>query len=462
MSDRPKAKQRKAPPGGRRPKKAAPAPRPRRWPQVLLVLAVGTLLLGIPGVGALWVWSRPVLPAPVADALPEYVGTPVPPERDAFPDYLAAGAALQLPPKEERAELWRKLAEARTLPPEGAALAAANGAALDAMRAAHRKPELQLMPPRHTTGTRLPTLAGVQDLARVGAADVRRRLAQGDHAGAFARATDVYTLGRRVRHGQSGSMIISLVGEVIDFRIHDALRADAVKVLAAPTPALEAFLKELNALDALERPVEEALRDERDAFARTARAEFPPKDQFEREAAEMKFTSAMVDTMKNGFDQQIALVRARDLLHANTTSLFDNPVKFFVCRLLHGDTMAALSVACDGEASYQGYTEKALIAEGRSDALRVWLALELHRRAAGKRPATIAALVPRWLPAVPLDPFAPGRPMAYRDGRLWSVALDRRDGGGKPELPFFSKDRVNGVRKVTKGDFVFLTAAGPR
>lgn len=38
MSDRPKARQRKALPGGRRSKKNAPAQRPPRWPLVLLSL----------------------------------------------------------------------------------------------------------------------------------------------------------------------------------------------------------------------------------------------------------------------------------------------------------------------------------------------------------------------------------------------------------------------------------------
>lgn len=368
-------------------------------------------------------------------------------------------------------DLWLKLAEARTLPPEGAALAAANGAALDRMRSARRKPDLRLMPPRHTVKSPLPSFAGLQDLARVGAADVRRHLAEGDHAGAFARAVDVYTLGRRLRHAPPGSMATPLIGIVIDEQIHAALRADAVKVLAAPTPELAAFLKDLNALDALERPVEDALRGERDALVRTMRAGFDPKDKIDREtAAELgttKFAAATVDVVKNAFDRQIALVRARDLMGADAEIQawgVGNPLKRAVGGLLHRDLTYGLTMAAVVP-SYGAYAEKLLIAEGRSDALRVWLAREFHRRAASGPPKTIATLVPRWLPAAPLDPFAPGRPLAYRDGSLWSVALDRRDGGGKPEMPLVTrgeKDRVKGVRRVLDGDFVFLTAAGPR
>ncbi len=56
----------------------------------------------------------------------------------------------------------------------------------------------------------------------------------------------------------------------------------------------------------------------------------------------------------------------------------------------------------------------------------------------GKRPAALAALVPDYLPALPVDPFAPdGRTFGYApgraggaDARLWSVGINGVDDGG--------------------------------
>jgi len=68
-----------------------------------------------------------------------------------------------------------------------------------------------------------------------------------------------------------------------------------------------------------------------------------------------------------------------------------------------------------------------------ADATLAALALELYRREFGAYPDALDTLVPRFLPAVPIDPIT-GGPMLYRVGDdgpvLYSVGADRDDDGG--------------------------------
>ncbi len=63
----------------------------------------------------------------------------------------------------------------------------------------------------------------------------------------------------------------------------------------------------------------------------------------------------------------------------------------------------------------------------------VGVALERYRLANGRWPDTLAALVPKYLKAVPADPFD-GKPLRYReDGEgavVWCLGTDRKDDGG--------------------------------
>ena len=85
----------------------------------------------------------------------------------------------------------------------------------------------------------------------------------------------------------------------------------------------------------------------------------------------------------------------------------------------------------------------------RRDAALAAIALELWRREHGEYPAELAALVPQYLPAVPLDRYT-GGPLGYvvRDGRpiLYCVGIDHDDDGGRPPSGETDTYRVKGYR----------------
>lgn len=62
---------------------------------------------------------------------------------------------------------------------------------------------------------------------------------------------------------------------------------------------------------------------------------------------------------------------------------------------------------------------------------RVALAVAEFRARTGEVPASLSALVPAYLPAVPLDPWD-GAPLRYDAGKVWSIGDDQKDDGGTP------------------------------
>lgn len=62
------------------------------------------------------------------------------------------------------------------------------------------------------------------------------------------------------------------------------------------------------------------------------------------------------------------------------------------------------------------------------------MAIRLHERQHGRRPASLAELVPAILPELPRDPFT-GEPFRYSssEGTVYSVGRNQRDEGGLQE-----------------------------
>lgn len=70
--------------------------------------------------------------------------------------------------------------------------------------------------------------------------------------------------------------------------------------------------------------------------------------------------------------------------------------------------------------------------------VRTDIALRLYEKKYGSYPKDLKALVPEFLPEVPVDPMAAGKPLSYKpleDGRkflLYSYGANCKDNGGTP------------------------------
>jgi hypothetical protein len=89
--------------------------------------------------------------------------------------------------------------------------------------------------------------------------------------------------------------------------------------------------------------------------------------------------------------------------------------------------------------------------------LAATLALRAYRLEHGRYPATLQALTPRYLPAVPGDPFSPA-PLLYRSQCkgyvLYSIGPDGKDDGGTPAFDKRNRDMPYLVGKSSQGDIV--------
>jgi hypothetical protein len=102
----------------------------------------------------------------------------------------------------------------------------------------------------------------------------------------------------------------------------------------------------------------------------------------------------------------------------------------------------------------ENFTTSVLRMETRIALTRTGVALERHRLENRVLPERLDVLVPRYLSAVPADPFD-GQPLRYRvqaDGspHLWSIGQDLVDEGGLPHL-----------ERHTKGDLIWITRPIP-
>jgi hypothetical protein len=123
------------------------------------------------------------------------------------------------------------------------------------------------------------------------------------------------------------------------------------------------------------------------------------------------------------------------------------PKKISVDGLEDVDRMLA---ACIGASDERPFRQHFLgVAERRLAATS--LALQLYSfDHDGKLPATLNKLVPKYLPAVPLDPMTDGQPIRYIAGKrtIYSVGRNEKDDGG-------AGGQVNGTPVSDEGDMVF-------
>ena len=83
--------------------------------------------------------------------------------------------------------------------------------------------------------------------------------------------------------------------------------------------------------------------------------------------------------------------------------------------------------------AYNSLSERLARDEFGLSAVKVVVAAELYRRKTGRRPESLDALVPEFLPSVPTDPFDHGAALKYDAvrGIVWTVGVDRNFNGEK-------------------------------
>jgi len=101
--------------------------------------------------------------------------------------------------------------------------------------------------------------------------------------------------------------------------------------------------------------------------------------------------------------------------------------KNWLARLRHPTTVPSLETVVAVE-------KKFVETQSRVDMARAACALERYRLQQGRFPAVLGDLAPGFLPQVPLD-IVDGQPLRYRVGEggdftLYSIGIDRKDGGG--------------------------------
>lgn len=360
--------------------------------------------------------------------LPHAPARPVPPFA-IVPDHLNAlpafrrGPLVRLPagPREGWSRQLEAASRARgPVPAVMHGVVAMNAAALAEARAASRRPRFRMTrfygdPPPDELA------AGFLDVGRL--AVVAFRIGGPGGRPDPGRLVDALGLARRAMWARQEAASVADLGAGLAASAYDAERAERARLLALPAPVLAAFLRDLNALDRLQIPLDALLTGHRDHVVLPAGRE--PGEARLPEGLREPFRPALAwvrDGASRVADARIAKLAARDFWGARWVAS-QYPAPPAVAYVFHPIDAYARELAA--AMPIDAWAHRVLGAEARFDALRIGLAAELYRRAHGGWPITLQALVPAFLPAVPRDPYAPSRPLGW-DG--WSVFAVGPDG----------------------------------
>ncbi len=133
------------------------------------------------------------------------------------------------------------------------------------------------------------------------------------------------------------------------------------------------------------------------------------------------------------------LAKARELLlHDYDTGAWEDLEKEI--NAATASPLGRLAPNCGGRAivlnvmpAWNGFAMKVARGEFDLSAAKVVVAAELYRRKTGRRPESLDALVPEFLPSVPTDPFDHGTVLKYNaeHGIVWTVGADGNFNGEK-------------------------------
>lgn len=309
-------------------------------------------------------------------------------------------------------------------------IVAAHTAALAKMREAFAYPSLAA--PRRSYATRFPDYSRWRNLARVLVHEAMVRRADGDAAGAVASALDGIQLGTQlmpgapIHGGQVGTSAI-VVSDGNLMRHLDTLSAAegraAAQRLEQVRHRLVPFHDQLTSEKWFSLEAHRENMDHPDWTVNKLRYLFEHDDTGfglsfrSRLRLALSSKHQLLHRLADDFDAQIQVARQP----------YRPDLRYPPPRSALGEWYLELTPMLSTKWRW---------IEAELAALTTALALHAWQRTHGVYPDTLSALVPDPLPAVPEDPFSPGRPLAYRsDGEsytLYSRGLDADDDHGQP------------------------------
>ncbi len=227
---------------------------------------------------------------------------------------------------------------------------------------------------------------------------------------------------------RSGPLVCWLAGSGIETAALDLVREVLAGGRVAPDEA-GGFARVLDSLDAARRPLADALDFERAAFrgswARVGETgDATVKTGWRHFWSLRVFIASFLDSWDGAADRmrEIAILGETDPVKARADAkrLDDAQEEVSLVRIM--TVLLPMIVRRDAED------------RATRRVARTAIAIAAYRAEKGALPATLAELVPAFLPNVPIDPWD-GRPLRWsagEKGTVWSIGRDGKDDGGIP------------------------------
>ncbi|MBI2301160.1 MAG: hypothetical protein HYU66_19810 [Armatimonadetes bacterium] len=384
---------------------------PRRW---LAWAVTATLLLMAGGMSWLgWQAGRPWVAEPVApQALPK---------PNAADFYLRAAALVADKGVLERAASQPVAGSPAVTPKELAAAVEHNRAALAELRKgfAHKC----VVPCAGTFWDRSDSYRQLRALPDLLDAQSAVRVAAGDASGAMDAALDELRLGIDMTHG------VPLYADEHGLACQQQARNQMSRCFGGLSPSdAVAVLRRLNGLLSRQVSLHEVFTQDR-AWRLAATAE-----AFEQ--ADWAYYLSWNGTTRAGRMGRL-VVRGRRGVMDDLRRLYNHYLDLSSRPYPDLATTPALDGVVAGtlEPMFRGIACNHVFAAADNDLHATSLALWCYANYHGDYPDRLDALVPAFLPRVPMDPFARSAPLTYRPGngtfRLYSIGPDLRDDGGR-------------------------------
>ena len=344
-------------------------------------------------------------------------------EDNAYCGFVAATNAVKRMPE---AVQWEKLS-----PEETDAIVAENAEALALFQNAMRRAKWYDKAARNAGGLYLPPMSDFVKMMKLYKAKVGRQIVRGEIASAVEGVQDFLLLNRTMQ-GDAESIVCWLLADGLrGMGMH--LAVQIVVSGKASDAELRKLLETLLLTDSsmLRKSILLAVDNEfvyyfenaqrivdsnmRCTGLRRIKAGFEYHPNRTR-ALYVKMIGKVKELLSNDYDKG-ALQSFEDENQSETPGRFGCLAPNFVGRQL----LAALFPA------WKVLAERLACSEFYLSASEVVVAAELYRRKTGRRPESLDALVPEFLPSVPTDPFDHGAALKYdvERGVVWTVGPDR-------------------------------------